>query len=267
MTSAGRLSSTISQGSPSRSATRERPMTRPITEPSSHRERERHRDPRQRRAEIEGERAGARLVDDRERHRLRVRQQARAGELRAGVPGRDQQRERDEPRAKLIPRRRPVERAGRELARRADELGAADLGQHAVQARAHRPLPRRSGGARCLRRSAGGRSRAPAASLTPMRGASRCHSASEAARISLAWRAASRKRSTVAAVARGPGAVERVADDRDRRPWRRGSRMTSSIAMARLNPCSRARRRSSRTSAWRRSRPAAPSADSSGGAP
>ncbi len=35
--------------------------------------------------------------DDRERHRLRVRQQARAGELRARIPGRDQQHEREEP--------------------------------------------------------------------------------------------------------------------------------------------------------------------------
>ena len=35
ITRAGRLSSTISQGSPNRSASRDRPMTRPITEPSA----------------------------------------------------------------------------------------------------------------------------------------------------------------------------------------------------------------------------------------
>ena len=52
---------------------------------------------RERGAEVEGERAGAGLVDDRERHGLRVRQQARAGELRARVPGGDEQDERDKP--------------------------------------------------------------------------------------------------------------------------------------------------------------------------
>ena len=51
-----------------------------------------HRDACQRGAEIEGERARTRFVDDRQRHRLRIRKQPRARELRAGVPGRDQQR-------------------------------------------------------------------------------------------------------------------------------------------------------------------------------
>ena len=62
-----------------------------------HRQEERHCDARERGAEVEGERAGAGLVDDRERHGLRVRQQARAGELRARVPGGDEQDERDKP--------------------------------------------------------------------------------------------------------------------------------------------------------------------------
>ena len=52
---------------------------------------------------------------------------------------------------------------------------------------------------------------------TPMRGASRCHSASDEASISLALLRGIRKWSTGAAVVRGPAAVEDVTDDRDRR--------------------------------------------------
>ena len=52
---------------------------------------------RERRAEIERECARTRFIDDRQRHCLRIRKQARTGQLRAGIPDRDQQCERDEP--------------------------------------------------------------------------------------------------------------------------------------------------------------------------
>ncbi len=64
-----------------------------------HRDGEGDHDARQRHREIERQCARARLCQDRGRHRLRVGQQSRARDTRAGIPGRDQQNERDEPRA------------------------------------------------------------------------------------------------------------------------------------------------------------------------
>ena len=49
------------------------------------------------RAEVKSERARTRFIDDGQRDRLRVRKQTRAGQLRAGVPGRDEECEREEP--------------------------------------------------------------------------------------------------------------------------------------------------------------------------
>ena len=62
MTSAGRLSSTISQGSPSRSATRERPIDDADHRAERHGDDEGDHDACQRRAEIDGECARARLL-------------------------------------------------------------------------------------------------------------------------------------------------------------------------------------------------------------
>lgn len=65
--------------------------------PERHRNRERRGDARERDAEIKGERTGARLLDDCKPDGLRVRQEARADNVRAGKPLRKQQRDRGGP--------------------------------------------------------------------------------------------------------------------------------------------------------------------------
>ena len=101
ITRAGRLSSTISQGSPNRSASRDRPMTRPITEPSAMA----RVNATATRASVAPrlkasapERASSTMASA---TACGIRKQARAGQLRAGVPGRDEQNEGDEPRAQI----------------------------------------------------------------------------------------------------------------------------------------------------------------------
>src|SRR5262245_33770650 len=136
MTSAGRLSSTISQGSPRRSATRERPITRPITEPSAM-------------AITKATATRARVAP-----RLTASAPERASSTIASatVSGSGSSRapairepayqaaissaSETSRAAKFVPRLlrgRAIERARRQLTRRPDQLGAADLGQHAIE--------------------------------------------------------------------------------------------------------------------------------------
>ena len=109
-------------------------MIRPITRAERHGDDERDRDARQRRAEIEGERARARLL-----RRSPSATACGSGSSRAPASCEPtyQAAISSASETSLAPQQihsaaGAVERAGVELARRADELGAADLGQHAV---------------------------------------------------------------------------------------------------------------------------------------
>src|SRR5262245_6112759 len=129
ITSAGRLSSTISQGSPSRSATRERPMIRPMTEPSAM-------------AMTNATATRASVAP-----RLKASAPERASSIIAIAtacgsgsscdPAYQAARSRTSEKSlapkNSLPCGRPVEGSGRELARRADQLGAADLREHPIE--------------------------------------------------------------------------------------------------------------------------------------
>src|SRR5262249_47515760 len=133
ITSAGRLSSTISQGSPSLSAMRERPMASPIIEPSA----------------MAMTNATATRASVAPRLTASAPERASSTMASATACGSGSRRSpaRLEPayqaaissasemsRApKSLPRGRPVESAGRELARRADQLRAADFREHEVE--------------------------------------------------------------------------------------------------------------------------------------
>ncbi len=205
--------------------------------------------------------------DDRERYRLRVGQQARRPRAASRhTRPRSAGRARRAWRPSSCPAA-PAGRTCRKGARVPDRPARCRRSRPAPgTGRGHRPPPPRAAGARCLRCSAGDRSRARRRRVTRMRGASRRHSGSEAARICLACTA--RHRGTGRSAERlrvGPGAVEGIADDRHRalgaerlhdlRPWRWRAG----------TPCLRARRRNSRRSGSRRSRPAAPSPTAAAG--
>src|SRR5438132_1021273 len=133
ITSAGRLSSTTSHGSPSRSARRKRPITRPAAVPT----------------------ANAIANDSNTRHSVMKRLNGSSqdwvsctmasatvcgsGNMR-GPAMRDpayqaatSSRSESSLTTTSAPRGQAVERSGVELTRRADQLGAADLSEHAVE--------------------------------------------------------------------------------------------------------------------------------------
>src|SRR5947207_1807658 len=133
ITNAGRLSSTTSQGSPSRSARRKRPIRRPMAEPT----------------------AIAIVNDNNTRHSVMSRLNGSSqdwvsctmasatvcgsGNMR-GPATRDpayqaaiNSRSESSLTTTSAPRGQAVERSGIELTRRADQLGAADLSEHAVE--------------------------------------------------------------------------------------------------------------------------------------
>src|ERR1700704_515731 len=133
ITKAGRLSSTISQGSPNRSASRDRPMTRPITEPSAM-------------ASVNATATRASVAP-----RLKASAPERASSTIASATAcgsgsrrapascepayqAAMSRTREMSLApKLLPCGGAVEGSGRELARRPDQLRTADIGEHEVQ--------------------------------------------------------------------------------------------------------------------------------------
>src|SRR5262245_9664247 len=134
ITSAGRLSSTISQGSPSRSATRERPMIRPMTEPSAM---------AMTNATATRASVAPRLnasAPERASSTIAVATACGSGNRRAPAscdPAYQAAMSRTSEKSlapkNSLPRGRPVEGSGRKLACRADQLGAADLGEHAIE--------------------------------------------------------------------------------------------------------------------------------------
>ena len=237
ITSAGRLSRTTSQGSASRSAMRRAAHGEPDHGA------ERHRDARTTaatRASVAPrlkasapERASATIASA---TACGSGSRRAPGNVRAGEPGRDAAaRARASRSSRFIRSARAVERAGIERLRPDRQVGAADLGEHAIERAARPPLRRRAAGAGCPRGSAGGRSRARRRRSTPMRGASRCHSASDAARISLAC-CVSVEETIEQRRGSSPPSRRRTHSRPSRRgPWRRACFTTSSIATARLH--------------------------------
>src|SRR5262245_10775872 len=133
ITSAGRLSSTISQGSPRRSAIRERPITSPITEPSA-----------MAITNATATRASVapRLIASAPELASSTIASATAcgsGSIRAPASCEPTYQAAinaasEMSRApKSFTRGRAIEGAGRKLARRPDQLGAPDLRQHAIE--------------------------------------------------------------------------------------------------------------------------------------
>src|SRR6476646_1241616 len=133
ITSAGRLSSTISQGSPKRSASRDRPMTRPITDPSAM-------------ARVKATATRASVAP-----RLKASAPERASSTMASATacgsGSSRAPANCEPAYQAaisrmremslapnsLPRGGAVECSRRELARRSDQLSAANVGKHPVE--------------------------------------------------------------------------------------------------------------------------------------
>src|SRR5512132_4441878 len=133
ITKAGRLSNTISHGSPSRSATRERPMTSPITEPSAM---------AMTNAAATRASVAPRLkasAPERASSTIAIATACGSGSRRAPASCEPAYQAaistaRETSRApNSFPRRRPVESSRREFARRADKLAAADLRQYEIQ--------------------------------------------------------------------------------------------------------------------------------------
>ena len=124
----------MSQGSPRRSATRERPMTRPIAEPSAMAIMKAAATRASVAPEIKRECTRARFIQQCQRHRVRGRKEALPRKLGSGIPGCDQQSEREQPPAQsCLLRARPIEGAGRQRPRGANELRAADIGEDQIQ--------------------------------------------------------------------------------------------------------------------------------------
>src|SRR5262245_50902974 len=134
ITSAGRLSNTISQGSPSRSAIRVIPMIRPLTEASA-----------MVMTNATATRASVApilkaIAPERASSIIAIATACGSGSRRAPAscdPAYQAARSRTSEKSlapkNSLPRGRPVEGSGRELARRADQLGAADLREHPIE--------------------------------------------------------------------------------------------------------------------------------------